>query len=228
MRLPVEPRGLTVKTSGVALSGDLYAPPDAVGLVAFAHGAGSSRTSTRDRAVAQALASCGLASLLFDLLTREESIEDRHTAHLRFDIELLAERLVGAIEWAQRQPELRHLPIGLFGASSGAAAALTASTRADIAAVVTRGGRPDLAGGVLGEVRCPTLLVVGARDVRAIGVHRRAMHSMTTLASLHLVPEAGHLFEEPGALRELIDVAADWYHQHLAATRPIAAAARLA
>jgi dienelactone hydrolase len=227
MRLPVEPETLTVRSAGVVLQGDLYMPADAggFGLIAFAHGAGSSRTSPRDRAVAQALASFGFASLLFDLLTREESLEDRDTAHLRFDIPLLAERLLGAIEWAQRQPALAHLPVGLFGTSSGAAAALTASTRSEVAAVVTRGGRPDLADGALGEVRCPTLLVVGARDVTAIGLHRRAMNRMMTLASLHLVPDAGHLFEEPGAMREVIDVAAEWFGEHLAVARPDGAGA---
>ncbi|MBX3159884.1 MAG: dienelactone hydrolase family protein [Deltaproteobacteria bacterium] len=227
MRLAVEPHGVTVRAGSVALLGDLYLPPGAVGLVAFAHGAGSGRTSPRDRAVAQALASAGLASLLFDLLTREEALEDRHTAELRFDVPLLADRLLGAIEWTRRQEALARLPVGLFGASSGAAAALTVAGRAEIAAVVTRGGRPDLAGPALGTVRCPTLLVVGARDAAGIGLHRRAMHQMTTLASLYVVPDAGHLFEEPGALREVIDAASEWYRLHLAATRREEAAVEL-
>jgi dienelactone hydrolase len=219
MCLAVEPFHVTIRSAGVALSGDLYLPHGAVGLVAFAHGAGSSRSSRRDRAVAQALASTGLASLLFDLLTREEALEDRATARHGFDVALLADRVVGAIAWAQQQPALAELPVGLFGVSSGAAAALMAATRAEVAAVVTRGGRPDLAGSALAAVSCPTLLVVGAKDAPAIGVHRLAMQRMTTLAALYVVPDAGHLFEEPGALREVIDATSEWYRQHLAATQ---------
>jgi dienelactone hydrolase len=219
---PVEPSTIKLTAAGVALVGDLTLPPDPGGpggIVVFAHGSGSGRLSPRNRAVAQSLVNDGLATLLFDLLTRDEEIAERHTRHLRFDIPLLASRLVGAIRWVNRQDRLATLPVGLFGASTGAAAALIAATRTDVAAVVSRGGRPDLAGDALPHVRCPTLLIVGGADVEVIELNRRAMKQMSAPTSLHIVPRAGHLFEEPGAMREVTDVASIWFRKHLASPR---------
>lgn len=213
---PSEPTTITFTSAGVALVGDLTVPRDAQGIVVFAHGSGSGRLSPRNRAVAQSLVKDGLATLLFDLLTRDEEIAERYTRHLRFDIPLLASRLIGAVEWVNRNDALAELPIGLFGASTGAAAALIAATRTDVAAVVSRGGRPDLAGAALPHVRCPTLLIVGGADVEVIALNRRAMQQMTAPTSLHIVADAGHLFEEPGALDEVMDVASIWFRQHLA------------
>ena len=215
----LEPELVTVRAGRVTLTGDLTMPAEATGVVVFAHGSGSGRTSPRNRAVAEALASEGFATLLFDLLTPEEEAAERHTRHLRFDIGLLANRLVGAIEWVNRQDGLSTLPIGLFGASTGAAAALIAATRTEIGAVVSRGGRPDLAGDALQYVRCPTLLIAGGADLDVLELNRRAMKQMTAPTSLHVVPDAGHLFEEPGALREVIDIASMWFRTHLANSR---------
>jgi dienelactone hydrolase len=216
----VEPISVTVKAGRVALTGDLTVPPDAGGIVVFAHGSGSGRASPRNQAVAASLVKGGFATLLFDLLTRDEEIAERHTRHLRFDIPLLADRLIGALAWVDRQDRLAMLSIGLFGASTGAAAALVAAANVrDVGAVVSRGGRPDLAGDALPRVRCPTLLIVGGTDVEVMELNRRAMRQMTATTSLHIVPNAGHLFEEPGALREVSDVAARWFRTHLASTR---------
>jgi dienelactone hydrolase len=212
----VSPATVTVHAGDVALTGDLTVPPGASGIVIFAHGSGSSRLSPRNRAVADSLVSDGLATLLFDLLTRDEEAAERTTRHLRFDIPLLASRLIGAVAWVTRQPALRRLPIGLFGASTGAAAALIAATRADVRAVVSRGGRPDLAGDALSRVRCPTLLIVGGADVEVIELNRRAMKRMPASTAIHIVPHAGHLFEEPGALAEVVEVASRWFRKHLA------------
>lgn len=213
----IEPVTVTLNARGVSLLGDVTVPAEAAGIIVFAHGSGSGRTSPRNRAVAQALVNGGFATLLFDLLTREEEHAERYTRHLRFDIPLLAGRLVGAIEWVRSQRRLAQLPVGLFGASTGAAAALIAATHTDVAAIVSRGGRPDLAGDALFAVRCPTLLIVGGADVDVIELNRHAMQLMTATTSLHIVPRAGHLFEEPGALHEVIDVAAAWFHRYLAA-----------
>lgn len=215
-RHTVEPSTVRVRADGVVLTGDLTVPPQASGIVVFAHGSGSGRLSPRNRTVAQSLVDGGLATLLFDLLTRDEEVAERHTRHLRFDIPLLAGRLVGAVEWVSRQDRIASLPVGLFGASTGAAAALIAATRTDVAAVVSRGGRPDLAGDALPRVRCPTLFIVGGADVDVLELNRRAMRKLTAPAELHIVPGAGHLFEEPGALREVIDVASQWFARHLA------------
>lgn len=212
----IEPVTVTLKVCGVSLLGDLTVPSEPAGIIVFAHGSGSSRTSPRNRSVAQALVNGGYATLLFDLLTRDEEYAERYTRHLRFDIPLLAGRLVGAIEWVRRQ--LAAMPVGLFGASTGAAAALIAATRTEVGAVVSRGGRPDLAGDALFSVRCPTLLIVGGADVDVIELNRHAMQMMTAPTSLHIVPRAGHLFEEPGALHEVIDVATAWFRRHLVAT----------
>jgi dienelactone hydrolase len=214
-----EPSTVSVVAGGVVLTGDLTVPPHPGGIVVFAHGSGSGRLSPRNRAVACSLVEGGFATLLFDLLTRDEEIAERYTRHLRFDIRLLAERLVGAIQWVNRQDRLAMLPIGLFGASTGAAAALIAATRATVGAVVSRGGRPDLAGDALPRVRCPTLLIVGGADVEVLELNRRAMQAMSALALLHIVPRAGHLFEEPGALREVTAAALEWFREHLGTAR---------
>lgn len=213
----VAPEPVTVMARGIALAGDLAVPSDAGGIVVFAHGSGSSRQSPRNQAVARSLVVDGLATLLFDLLTRDEEIAERYTRHLRFDIPLLADRLAAALAWVRGQERLAGLPIGLFGASTGAAAALIAATRVpDIGAIVSRGGRPDLAGDALPAVRCPTLLIVGGADIEVLELNRRALRQMTAPTALHIVPDAGHLFEEPGALREVIDVASAWFRKHLA------------
>jgi pimeloyl-ACP methyl ester carboxylesterase len=203
-------------------------PPSARGVVVFAHGSGSGRLSPRNRAVADVLVRAGLGALLVDLLTAEEDAEDRVTARLRFDIPLLAERVIGAIDWLSREavvgdvpPELRDLPVGTFGASTGAAAALIAAAeRPDrVRAVVSRGGRPDLAGEALRRVTAPTLLIVGGRDTEVIELNRRAQELLAGESQLVLVPGAGHLFEEPGALASVADLARGWFLAHLAGGR---------
>ncbi len=216
MQDTLEPVTVPVNAHGISLLGDLTVPTKPAGVIVFAHGSGSSRTSPRNRSVAQALGNSGFATLLFDLLTRDEEYAERYTRHLRFDIPLLAGRLVGAIEWVRTQ--LAAMPLGLFGASTGAAAALIAATRTEVSAIVSRGGRPDLAGDALFDVRCPTLLIVGGADVGVIELNRQAMQMMTAPTSMHIVPRAGHLFEEPGALHEVIDVASAWFRRHLVAT----------
>jgi dienelactone hydrolase len=211
---------VTVDAADVGLTGDLTVPPGATGVVVFAHGSGSSRLSPRNRSVAGALVHDGLATLVFDLLTPGEDAAERSIPaprrSLRFDIPLLASRLVGAVDWVARQGALRGLPIGLFGASTGAAAALIAATRTAVRAVVSRGGRPDLAGDALPRVRCPTLLIVGGADAEVIALNRRAMQRMAAPTAIHIVPHAGHLFEEPGALAEVVAVASRWFSVQLA------------
>jgi putative phosphoribosyl transferase len=206
-----------VRAGRVALTGDVTVPAHAPanGLVVFAHGSGSSRLSPRNMRVAGCLVRAGFATLLFDLLTRDEEQAERHTRHLRFDIALLADRLVATLEWAARQPQLAGLPIGVFGASTGAAAALIAATRYPVGAVVSRGGRPDLAGTALALVRCPTLLIVGGHDTEVIELNRRALQRMTAPTKLHIVPGAGHLFEEPGALDTVHELASGFFRQFL-------------
>jgi putative phosphoribosyl transferase len=212
---------LSIRAGRATLTGDLDVPEVPSGLVVFAHGSGSSRLSPRNRAVADSLAHEGFATLLFDLLTPDEELAERTTRHLRFDIPLLAQRLVDTLEWIDHQPQVAHLPIGLFGASTGAAAALIASVHvrhADVQAVVSRGGRPDLAGGVLAQVSAPTLLIVGGDDVDVLALNRLALARITAPAALHVVPDAGHLFEEPGALREVAGCAVRWFHKYLSTT----------
>jgi len=213
----VRARDVRMPLGPVTLDGDLALPSDPRGLVIFAHGSGSSRKSSRNRDVAATLQADGLATLLFDLLTVDEERVDRRTAHLRFDIEFLAERLVVATVWARRQAALRHLPIGYFGASTGAAAALVAAAEqpAEIAAVVSRGGRPDLAGPALQRVGAPTLLIVGGADLPVIGLNERARTLMRGDVELRIVPGATHLFEEPGALEEVARLASDWFTRYL-------------
>jgi len=210
------PLTVSVHARGVALIGDLMIPPEASGVVVFAHGSGSSRTSPRNRRVAEALNGAGFATLLFDLLTPDEDVAERYTRHLRFDIGLLATRMVGAIEWVQRHDELRALPIGLFGASTGAAAALIAAARTrGVSAIVSRGGRPDLAADALAAVDQPTLLIVGSRDPDVLALNQAALARLNFSSTLHVVRGATHLFEEHGALEEVTQVATLWFRKHL-------------
>lgn len=206
-----------VSLASVVLDGDLVVPSWARGLVLFAHGSGSSRLSPRNRFVAAELNSVGLATLLIDLLTPAEEAVDLQTRRLRFDIALLTERLVGAIDWLAGQDSTRHMVVGLFGASTGAAAALVAAAArpARVRAVVSRGGRPDLAGAALTRVRAPTLLIVGGDDTPVIHLNEVAQSQLTTRAVLEIVPRAGHLFEEPGALEEVARLAKGWFLAHL-------------
>jgi putative phosphoribosyl transferase len=206
-----------VRAAGVQLEGNLVVPPGATGLVLFAHGSGSSRHSARNQFVARRLQSDGLATLLIDLLTPEEERVDEVTRHLRFDIQLLADRLNVAIDWLSERAETRALRIGLFGASTGGGAALVAAAR-DLeraGAVVSRGGRPDLAGDALPRVRAPTLLIVGGDDGPVIALNERAVRLMRTEVRLAIVPGASHLFEEPGALERVAELASDWFSRHL-------------
>jgi putative phosphoribosyl transferase len=208
---------VTVDTPAAPLAGDIRRPGHPRGLVVFAHGSGSSRRSPRNVQVAETLAERGHASLLFDLLTESEEVRDRRDASLRFDIGLLAARLTAAVDWAGRQPELAALALGLFGASTGAAAALvTAAARPEVVrAVVSRGGRPDLADSALPHVTAPTLLIVGGRDEVVLGLNQQAAARMTAPLQLVVVPGATHLFEEPGALEEVARLAGDWFDRHL-------------
>jgi putative phosphoribosyl transferase len=202
----------------VTLEGNLGIPPRARGVVLFAHGSGSSRHSPRNRYVAGQLRQAGLATLLVDLLTPAEEAEDLVTGHLRFDIGLLAGRLVGATRWLTQEPRTHDLPVGHFGASTGAGAALVAAARLpeEVAAVVSRGGRPDLAHDYLTQVRAPTLLLVGGNDVPVIGLNRQALAQLgSARKEIVIVPGASHLFEEPGALEEVARLASEWFARHL-------------
>jgi putative phosphoribosyl transferase len=203
----------------VALTGDLTTPPRPAGVVVFAHGSGSGRGSPRNRAVAGELQNAGLATLLIDLLTVNEEIEDRETGRWRFDVVLLGERVVAAIDWLASSDALGRLPVGCFGASTGAAAALLAAAeRPDrVAAVVSRGGRPDLAGDTLSRVIAPTLLIVGGDDEQVIELNRQAAVRLPDEPRLEIVPGAGHLFEEPGALERVAELTRDWLTHHLPA-----------
>ncbi len=210
---------ITLKLPDAELGGDLTIPDAATGAVLFAHGSGSSRHSPRNRAVAQGLNAAGIGTLLIDLLTEHEDEIDRVTAALRFDIEMLSLRLIGAIDaladGLESAPHTAGLRIGLFGASTGAAAALAAAAaRPQIGAVVSRGGRPDLAGPSLPRVRAPVLLIVGSRDTEVLELNRGAAQSLEN-SEIHVVSGAGHLFEEPGALEEVTTQAADWFNRHL-------------
>jgi putative phosphoribosyl transferase len=204
---------VTIEAGGVALEGDLAIPVDARGVVLFAHGSGSSRHSSRNRYVAQVLREAGLATLLTDLLTQDEERADAESGHLRFDIGMLAERLVGITDWLKECQETRDLPLGYFGAStSGGAALVAAAQRPEaLGAVVSRGGRPDLAGEALSRVQAPTLLIVGENDVPVIRLNVQAMEMLRTEKCLTIVPGATHLFEEPGALDEVAILACDWF-----------------
>lgn len=202
----------------VTLTGDLIVPATARGIVLFAHGSGSSRHSPRNQFVARVIRNAGVGTLLFDLLTLREEEEERWTRHLRFNIELLAERLVGAAAWIKSNEETSHLRIGYFGSSTGAAAALIAAAQAgeQVGAIVSRGGRPDLAGAALARVTSPTLLIVGGLDYQVIGLHQEPFDRLQCEKEMVIVPGATHLFEEPGTLERVAALAADWFQQHLA------------
>jgi putative phosphoribosyl transferase len=202
---------------GITAPAFLGFPERAGGLVLFAHGSGSGRHSPRNRYIADALNDGGLATLLLDLLTPEEDALDRKTAALRFDIELLTRRLIGATRWLRSEPLLQNCSLGYFGASTGAAAALLAAAALpdEISALVSRGGRPDLAGDHLGEVRAPTLLIVGGYDFRVIEFNRQAYALMRAERDLAIVPQATHLFEEPGALEEVARLSCGWFKRFL-------------
>jgi dienelactone hydrolase len=217
----IQHTGVTVHAAGVDLEGDLAIPQGAEAVVIFAHGSGSSRHSPRNRSVADVLHSAGLATLLFDLLTPEEEAIDLRTRALRFDIALLADRLTGAVDWAGTQPATRRLRVGLFGASTGAAAALIAAAQRpeSVGAVVSRGGRPDLAGDALSAVQAPTLLIVGGEDTLVIELNRQASGLMRAERRLEIIPGASHLFEEPGALDQVAQRACDWFTRHLSIRR---------
>ena len=206
-----------ISADEVLLEGDLVLPAQARGLVLFAHGSGSSRLSPRNRFVAGALQEAGLGTLLIDLLSRREELIDADTGHLRFNIEFLAERLERAADWLMNSPATGRLRLGLFGASTGAAAALVmASRRREVAAVVSRGGRPDLADAVLDLVQAPTLLIVGEHDEHVLELNEKALKRLAARpARLEIVPGATHLFPEPGALERVATLAREWFVQHL-------------
>jgi putative phosphoribosyl transferase len=208
---------VTVTAGKVSLEGDLCIPSNASGLVVFAHGSGSSRKSSRNRYVAQVLRQTGLATLLFDLLTIEEEKMDMQTGRYRFDIRMLANRLVSTTQWLKENPETKDMNIGYFGASTGAAAALLAAAEHsdDIGAVVSRGGRPDLARPALPYVKSPTLLIVGGHDLPVMAINRDAYSELRAEKKLVVIPGATHLFEEPGALEEVAKLATNWFANYL-------------
>jgi len=210
-------REVRVPAGPVTLEGSLVVPHDARGIVLFAHGSGSGRHSPRNRYVARELREAGLATLLIDLLTPEEEEVDLQTRHLRFDIGLLAERLVYATDWLLHNPDTRGLRVSYFGASTGAGAALVAAAGLSetVGAVVSRGGRPDLAGKGLSRVRAPPLLIVGGVDVPVIGMNQEALAQLRARRKLEIVPGATHLFEEPGALKEVARLASEWFIRYL-------------
>src|SRR5918999_2323621 len=203
----------------VTLEGNLTLPEKATGIVLFAHGSGSSRHSPRNRYVARLLNEAKLGTLLVDLLTAEEEVTDMRTAHLRFDIGLLARRLVAVTDWLTQQPHTRAVPIGYFGASTGAGAALVAAAERPeaVAAIVSRGGRPDLAGPALARVRAPTLLIVGGNDGQVIALNRQAQAQLAAESRLEIIPGTGHHFEEPGALAQVAGLARGWVLRPLTA-----------
>lgn len=212
-----KPMTLQIPAGEALLTGDLEIPEHALGLVLFAHGSGSSRTSRRNRAVAEILRKAGIGTLLFDLLTPAEEVEDSFSAHLRFDIGLLSRRLAIVTTEVAGLAECRSLPLGYFGASTGGAAALRAAavSASTVHAVVSRGGRPDLAGEALAHVTAPTLLIVGERDEEVLRLNELAYEKLRCEKSLAIVPHATHLFPEPGALEEVARLAASWFRKHL-------------
>lgn len=209
---------ISVPTAGVTLEGDLTIPPHARAVVLFAHGSGSSRFSSRNKHVAQMLRDGGFATLLIDLLTPREEEIDNYTREYRFDIRRLAERLVGAAEWLSRNQATSKLPIAMFGASTGGGAALVAAAEIPdlVKAVVSRGGRPDLAGPALARVQAPTLLIVGGNDEQVIELNREALAQLRAPARIEIVPGATHLFEEPGTLDQVARLARDWIETYAA------------
>jgi putative phosphoribosyl transferase len=207
---------IAVGSGGKELFGDLEVPLKPGGLVVFAHGTGSSRFSPRNRFVAQVLRDDGFATLLLDLLTESEEQTDLRTREFRFDVGLLADRVLSALDRMREHEAVLGLPVGLFGASTGAAAALIAAAGDEsVRAVVSRGGRPDLAGDALRDVKAPTLMIVGGRDPRILEANRRASRELAVPHRITVIPGATHLFEEPGALEKVADLAANWFGQHL-------------
>jgi len=215
---PPQDPPVKIPAGPVVLEGALDVPDGRRGVVLFAHGSGSSRHSPRNQFVARSLRDAGLATLLIDLLTVEEERSDAATGRLRFDIRLLAGRLVGITDWLGAHPKTRGLPIGYFGASTGAAAALVAAAQrpAVTAAIVSRGGRPDLARSHLTAVRAPALFIVGERDLAVLDVTREAMRALPGVTQLAMIAGASHLFEEPGALEEVARLAREWFARHFA------------
>lgn len=213
----VEERPARIPFEGTTLDADLSVPADAKGIVLFAHGSGSSRFSRRNRSVARKLQDAGFATVLLDLLTPEEERAEALTRHLRFDIEMLSVRLATVTNWAVAQAGLDGLPLGYFGASTGAAAAIVAAAALPdlVGAVVSRGGRPDLAESALEELRAPTLLIVGGADSVVIDLNQEALRRMRCISRLEIVPHAGHLFEESGALEKVSDLAERWFTEYL-------------
>lgn len=211
-----------ILVGGDRLAGDLTIPRNATGIVIFAHGSGSGRFSSRNRFVARALNAGGFATLLLDLLTEREERLDRETAELRFDIPLLSRRVMAAVDWSRADARTKKLRIGLFGASTGAAAALVAAAarQGAIGAVVSRGGRPDLAGSMLEGVQAPTLLIVGGADTVVIELNRLAMERLHCIHKIAIVPGATHLFEEPGTLEQVCSLASGWFEKHLHQSAP--------
>ena len=216
-RSDVSTSAVQIQAGPARLDADLTVPPTAAGLVLFAHGSGSSRFSTRNQSVARVLIDGGFATLLLDLLTAEEESVDVRTMEHRFDVERLGERVVAALDWASARPDLATLRFACFGASTGAAAALIAAAErpALVRAVVSRGGRPDLAGGALPKVKAPTLLIVGGADEPVIELNRLAMRTMHAPVELRIVPGATHLFEEPGTLDAVSESALAWCRRYL-------------
>lgn len=208
---------IVIPTDSVLLEGELDIPRHALGLVIFAHGSGSSRHSPRNQFAARVIREAGVGTLLFDLLTKQEEIEDRASRQLVFDIDLLADRLAAAARWADHHPTTNGLRVGFYGASTGGGAALVAAARMgrSVGAVVSRGGRPDLAGDALVDVVSPTLLVVGGLDDVVLELNKEALEKLRCEKSLRVVPGATHLFEEPGALEQVAQLAANWFRKHL-------------
>lgn len=218
-------RNVKIPAGGVLLEGELRLPPDPLGIVVFAHGSGSSRFSPRNQAVAATIRSAGVGTLLFDLLTKAEESLDAYTRHIHFDIPLLANRLIATIDWVSDDQSTKGFDVGLFGASTGAAAALVAAAKVKngVRAVVSRGGRPDLAGDFLPLVDCPTLMILGALDDMVIDLNRKAISRMNCEVEMKIIPGATHLFEEPGALDFVARLAAEWFIKYL---KPQAAVVR--
>lgn len=225
--IDIKSRDVVITADDAFLEGMLAIPDDVRGIVLFAHGSGSSRFSRRNQSVARQLNEAGLATLLFDLLSQDENERDAVTGEYRFDIPLLAERLTRTVDWLAREPATHGFPVGLFGASTGAAAALIAAAERPgrIRAVVSRGGRPDLAGEALGRVRAPTLLIVGGADTPVIGLNEQAAAGLGCPHQLVIVPGATHLFEEQGALEQVSKLASDWFRGHFGPQLRLAGAA---
>lgn len=211
------PYEISIPSDEEKLGGFLYIPENAIGLVLFVHGSGSSRFSIRNQSVAGYLNEANIATLLFDLLTKEEDLIDSHTRQFRFDIGFLASRLAHVTKWCLQQAPLKPLPIGYFGSSTGGGAALVAAAKdtKSVRAVVSRGGRPDLAGDALTQVKAPTLLIVGGLDDVVIQMNETAMSQLSCVKKLEIVPGATHLFEEPGTLAEVARLAREWFVKHL-------------